>query len=263
MEQFLKEIIREAGFIAKGYYEQGISHKFKSNPDDFVTEADIEVDKFLTEKIKEKYPDHGILSEETEEVRNPDAEYMWVMDPIDGTRNFAKHIGVWCTMIGIAKNDKPYMAAIYDALNDELFFAKKGEGAFLNDQPIKVSDCQETRYAFVTYSGGFIDDGNSPYATTKEKYERYLKFYNNLVADHGHWVHHYGTMLSLCHLAAGRVDVGLYNSGMYHDYLAPYIIATEAGAKFTDSEGNDWKRGRKDIVVANPKLHKKLMKLFD
>jgi myo-inositol-1(or 4)-monophosphatase len=258
MKNFIKQIIREAGYLAKDYYHKGVEQGFKSDPTDIVTVADREVEKFLVEKIQEKYPEHGIISEEREGEINPGAEYTWVIDPIDGTRNFAKHIAVWCTMIGLAKNGQPYMGAVYDALNDELFFGEIGKGAFCNDKKIKVSNQENIQYCFIVYSGGVVSDG--PY--NAQNFVGYKKFYQNLVYDCGHWVHQYGTALSICHLATGRVDATMFNAGLYHDYLPGYVIATEAGAKFTDSDGNDWKRGRKDIVVANPKLHQKLLKLF-
>jgi len=261
MEQFLKDTIKQAGYLAKGYYVEGIEYTTKSHAGDVVTKADIETSNFLIKKIQEKFPDHGIISEEEDGEINPGAEYTWVMDPIDGTRNFANHISVWCTMIGITKNEVPYMGAIYDALNDELFFAKVGEGAYLNDKKIKVSGVDDLDYFNVVFSAGQIRN-DSPYNPEKDALKKYFKFYDNMMGDTGHWVSNYSTSLSLAHLAAGRLDAVVVNCALYHDYLSGYIICKEAGAKFTDVEGRDWKRGRKDVVVANPKLHKKLLKMF-
>ena len=259
MQDFLKNIIKEAGYIGKGFYCEGIEHTIKADdPTDVVTKADIEVENFLIDKILSEFPDHGIISEESDSI-SPDAEYVWVIDPIDGTRNFSRHIAVWCTMIGIVKNGEPYMGAVYDAINDELFFGEIGKGAQLNGKQIKVSDHKEIKDCFISYSGG-VKNKNSPYDAGN--FAGYAKFYDNLRADHGHWTHNFGSTLSLCHLAAGRVDAVVMNSGLYHDYLANYIIATEAGAKFTDSDGRDWRKGRKDVVVANPELHAKLLSLF-
>jgi len=151
------------------------------------------------------------------------------------------------------------MSAVYDAINDELFFAEIGKGAYLNGEKIKVSDHHEVPYCYMIFSGGQVNP-NSSY--NSDNYEGYFKFHDNLVGDNGHWIHNFGTVLSACHLAAGRVDALVMNTGLYHDYLAPYIIATEAGAKFTDSDGGDWEKGRKDVVVANPVLHGELLKLF-
>jgi len=261
MQEFLKQIIREAGFIAKGYYDVGVDFEEKGDPTDIVTKADREVSNFLIEKIREKYPDHGIISEEEPDEINAGAEYTWVMDPIDGTRNFANRIAMWCTMIGITKNGKPYMGAVYNAINDELFFAEAGQGAYLNDKKIYASEVDDLKSFSLSFSAGQIR-GNKEYDVPKDLLNKYLDFYNNLLKDDGHWVSNWSTALTFCYVADGRLDAHVMCGGLYHDYLAPYIICREAGVLFTDSEGNDWQRGRKDVVVANPKLHKKLLELF-
>jgi myo-inositol-1(or 4)-monophosphatase len=260
MQDYLKQIIKEAGKIALDYYRKGVTSKDKANRADVVTIADVEVENFLIKKIKEKYPDHGIIGEESGEDTNSDAQIKWVIDPIDGTRNFANHIAFWCTMVGIEKDGQPYMSAVYDAINDELYFAEIGKGASVNEEKIQVNDYNEIEHCFLAYSGGAVEPG-SPY--DPDNFEGYQRFSKNLMKDKGHWINMWGSMLTICHLAAGRLDAYLNNTGQYHDILAPYVIATEAGAKFTDSDGNNWKRGKKDIVVANSELHEKLLKLFE
>lgn len=259
MRDFLKSIIKEAGYIAKGYYHAGVESREKCGPTDLVTIADKEVSDFLIKKIRERFPDHGIISEEEADEINPGAEYCWVMDPIDGTRNFAKKIGYWCTMIGITKNGAPYMGAVYDAINDELFFGEVGQGAYANDQPIKVSSIDDPYTCYIDFSVGRFGN-NSPYDT--EYFADYFRFFSNLCRPHGVWNMNFGSCLSVCHLAAGRMDAYVLNGLLYHDILASYVIATEAGAKFTNCRGGDWKRGDKEVVVANPILHAKLMALF-
>ncbi|MDO8626681.1 MAG: inositol monophosphatase [Candidatus Magasanikbacteria bacterium] len=260
MQKFLQDIIKEAGFLAKGYYLEGVAHAYKSSPSDIVTVADKETEIFLVNKIKEKFPDHGIITEERAGEINPGAEYTWVIDPIDGTRNFANKISHWCVMIGITKNGQPFLGAIYDAMNDELYFAEAGKGAFLNDKKITVNENDDVQNSFMDFSPGHMNTG-SPYDS--EKYPDYLRFYNNLMGERGKWIFNYGSMLGACYVAAGRMDAVLKNGPMYHDFLAAFVIATEAGARATDCEGNIWQRGRKDMVIANPKLHPKLMDLFN
>lgn len=261
MQDFLKTIIKEAGFIAKGYYIEGVEKDFKSDPTDIVTIADKKVSNFIISKIRENFSDHGIISEEEKDEINPDAEYTWVIDPIDGTNNFANHIGDWCVMIGLMKNRQPYLSAIYDALSDELFFAEVGKGAFLNDKIIHVSDNDDMNHFSIVFQAGQIR-GDSPYNSKPEILKRYLSFYKNLMGETGHWVGSNGSRLSLCRLACGRKDAVVLNAGVFHDNLPSYIIATEAGAVFTNSQGLPWQYEDMDIVVAGPKLHKKLMELF-
>lgn len=260
MRDFIQQIIKEAGGLALKYYQNGVARQFKNNDySDVVTEADLTVDKFLVEAVCKQFPEHGIISEEMHEVIRPDAEYVWVIDPIDGTRNFASHIPFWCTMIGITKAGEPYIGAVYDVLHDELYFAEKGQGAFMNGEKITVSGRQEVERCFMVYSSGERIAGSPYYA---DEYPRYLQFLKNLMGEQGFWVNNFASVLSLCHLARGGIDAFLICSGLYHDYLAGYVIATEAGAKFTDSYGSPWKKGRKDVLVANPILHKKLLELF-
>ena len=258
MLEFLKKITREAGDIAKSHYKAGIAHKHKSSRSDVVTVADMEVEMHIRKQINKNYPKHGIIGEEFGD-ENVDAEFVWVIDPIDGTRNYANHISFWCTMVGVEKNGEPYMGAIYDAIQDELFYAQVGCGAYMNEEKITVNDHDRIEDSFLVYSGGSLHK-NSPYYP--DNFEGYKRFRENLFGDMGFWTMSFGSMLIAGHLAAGRIDAQVINSGLYHDYLAASVIVTEAGGKFTDSDGSVWKKGRKDIVLANPKLHKKLLELF-
>ncbi len=253
MEDFLKNIIIEAGAIAKGYFFQGVSHTYKSNQGDLLTIADTTVEQFLVDKISKQYPDHHIHTEERAEDINPGAEYEWVIDPIDGTRNFAMGISFWCHLIAILKNGELYMAAVYNPISAELFFAEAGKGAFLNGRQIQVNDKSSLDYGFAC-----IIRNNAP----DSKMDSFTTFNARLITDTTAWVHNFGTMLPACHLALGGIDVFANNGGYDHDYLAPALICREAGALVTDSAGNPWQRGQRDIIIANPKLHAKVLEFF-
>jgi len=256
MQDFLKTIIEEAGVIAKEYFDKGVSHKEKSHAADLVTEADIAVSDFIVKKIQEKYPDHHIKSEELGEEINPGVEYEWVIDPIDGTRNFAMGVPMWCNIISVLKNGEKHLGAVYNPIADHLFFAEKGKGAFLNGKQIHVNNKDTLNYAFGVftraYEGGIYGD----------YFERYRVAGARLVLETTAWMHNFGCMLSAVYLASGGADFMMGNAGMDWDYLAPFLICEEAGAVVTDSDGNPWKRGRQDFVVANPDLHPKLLELF-
>ncbi len=253
MQEFLKTIITEAGAIAKNYFFQGVTHTFKSNSADLLTIADTTVEQFLVDKISARYPTHHIHTEERAIDINPGAEYEWVIDPIDGTRNFAMGISFWCHLIAVLKNGQPYLAAVYNPIAEELFFAEKGKGAFLNGRPIHVNTKASMDYAFAC-----LLRSNAPDPAVRNFNPAITRVLNETTA----WVHNFGTMLSVCHLALGGIDVFIHNSGMDHDYQAPTLIASEAGALVTDSEGNPWKRGRRDVVIANPVLHAKMLEFF-
>ncbi len=258
MQEFLKQTIQEAGAIAKGYFDNGVTHiKTKSTIGDLVTEADVAVSDFIVNKIKEAYPDHTIFSEEVGEKINEGQEYEWVIDPIDGTRNFANGIPFWCTIIAVVKNGETWLGAVYNAISGDLFFAEKGKGAFLNDIKILVNNTQSIDQAF-----GIMAKANKA-GTYGDHIERFRVFAVNLTTNTDSWVCNYATMLALCHVSSGGMDFFVSNAGLDWDYLAPVLIAQEAGAVATNGYGEPWTRGRQDIVVANTDLHPKVMQLFE
>jgi len=252
MDQFLKQTIKECGQIAKKYFAEGVQHKTKRHIADLVTVADVAVSDFFISQVQERYPDHGIHSEEREEEINPESTHMWYIDPIDGTRNFANAIPVWCVQIALYVQDELILAAVYDPLSDELFFAGKGKGATMNGLPIKVSSTSEVNHSYGSCVRGYATDTS----------EQIIKANHYLVSETKCWLHNFGTMLLAQYVASGGADFYAGNAGFDHDYVAPALICREAGALVTDFEGNEWKRGRRDIIIANPELHKKLLPLF-
>lgn len=254
MEEFLKSMIKEAGTLGKSYFRQGLKFDTKSHLGDLVSEADRNVSTFCIQKIREQFPEHSILSEEENEVINPGSEYLWMIDPIDGTRNFAVGVSFWCTMIAVFYRDELYMSAIYDAMSDQLFFAKKGEGATLNDMPINANSIDSLDHAY-----GFCVRGG----TNKMHNDRYVAMTKKLADHPSAWFHNFGTILGACYIASGGADFYAVNCGFDYDYAAAALICREAGALVTDSDGNPWQRGRQDIVIANPKLHPKIIEMLN
>ncbi|PIR74736.1 MAG: hypothetical protein COU35_01035 [Candidatus Magasanikbacteria bacterium CG10_big_fil_rev_8_21_14_0_10_47_10] len=256
MEHFLKETIKKAGGIALGYFGTELETKTKSNLADLITQADIAVSDYIVHAIGQAYPDHHIRCEELDEDINPGAPYEWVIDPIDGTRNFAQGIPFWCTIIALMKDGERYMGAVYNPVSEHLFFAEKGKGAYLNDRRIHVNTVQSMDAAFGVFSRA------NNMGIYGDYIERYRAANAKLVLQSESWIHNYGCSLQLCYLASGGVDFVTGNAGMDWDYLAAFLICEEAGARLTDSDGNEWKRGRQDYVMANPDLHPKVMELF-
>ena len=254
IEQFLKDTIREAGAMANGYFTKGVSARTKKHLGDLITEADEAVNVFLIEKIREIFPDHGIHSEEQKDDVNPGALTEWIIDPIDGTRNFANGIPFWCVMVGVYVGGEAAQAAIYNPVADELFFASRGHGASLNGLPIKVNGVD-------SFDHGYGIALRADMATDKEaEFKRLLGRLNNNTSV---WMHNLGSMLASCYVASGGIDFFAENAGFDHDYAAATLICAEAGAKVTDADGNPWRRGRRDLVIANPKLHAKVLELLE
>lgn len=251
MQTFLLDIIREAGKLAKEYFDAGVTHRTKENLGDLLTDADIAVSNFLVSQIHRRYPDHHIHSEELADDINPGAEYEWVIDPIDGTRNFAMGISFWCQLVAVMKNGAPYLAAIYNPNADELFFAEVGRGAVMNGKAIHVNSTSTLDYGFGVCVRAWRDNPGG-----------YVRMMERLIHNTTVWMHNYGTMLACCYVANGGIDFFVGNSGFDHDNLAPTLICKEAGAVVTDSEGKPWQRGRSDLVIANPHLHPRVLELL-
>lgn len=150
----LKSTLHDAGALAFNYFRKGVTHTLKSNLADVVTEADVAVERLLIERIQAAYPDHHIRSEEMKEDIDPGAAFEWMIDPIDGTRNFAFGMPLWCHVIGVVKEGEPYLGAVYNPIANELFFAEKGKGATMNRLPIRVSNKATLDFACGAFSRG-------------------------------------------------------------------------------------------------------------
>lgn len=251
MKDFLLQTIKEAGDLAMSFYGKELHIKTKSSPTDLVTDADVAVSNFITKKIQEKYPDHCIISEEAECI-NEGSDDVWYIDPIDGTTNYANNIPLWCVMIGYRKNGDTKMSAVYNPVSNQLFFAERGKGAFLNDKKITVSPVD------------YLDVANvhEVVRKTRSQGDSLFKVLDYLYKIGSPNPKRFGTMLGLCYLAAGAADVIVANCGQDHDFVPPALIAEEAGALVTDIDGNQWKPGKREIICANPILHKKVMEII-
>ena len=138
MQEFIQSIAREAGELVKGFYK-ATKPVQKDNWVDLVTEADIQANTLLVERIRAAYPEHGIISEEKDEDVNIDAEFIWTVDPLDGTNNFSHGIPFFTTMISLLKNKEPILSTVYDPIHNEMVVAEKGQGVTLNGRLITCS----------------------------------------------------------------------------------------------------------------------------
>lgn len=257
MEQFLKDTIWEAGAIAKEYFVRGVTATTKTSPVDYLTEADTTVSDFIVSKIHAAYPDHHITSEELSSDINAGARYHWFVDPIDGTRNFLYRFPIWGVMMALQRDGETILSAIYFPMLDELFWADE-TNAYNDEEVISVSKRSTLERAngsiFRMYSNGGDLYG--------DYHERYRSIYARFVLDTDVAIRALGCSAALTYIANGSLDFALGNCGLDWDYLPSFHICEKAGARITDSDGNPWKRGRQDYVIANPELHPKVMELF-
>ena len=220
----------------------------KEGINNLVTEADHAAEKAIIEVILDNHPDHFILSEETGEISS-DSEYKWIIDPIDGTVNFANGIPLCCVSIGVEKAGQMILGAVYNPFMNELFFAQKGMGATLNGNKITVSDKDKViKSCLVTgFPYTYLDSPNGPILV----FEKLIK--------QGIPVRRLGSAaIDLCWVAAGRFD-GFYEHKLQAwDSAAGFLMVEEAGGKITDFEGNYYSPYQPHIIATNGKIHDEL-----
>ena len=244
----------EAGAAQLQHFFNGefkISNKEGIN--NLVTEADHAAEKAIIDIIKQEHPDHFILSEESGEMIM-DSEYKWIIDPIDGTVNFANGIPICCVSIGLEKAGKMILGTVYNPLMNEMFFAQKGYGASLNEKKIQVSEKTEViKSCLVTgFPYTYADTVNSPL----EVFERFIK--------KGVPVRRLGSAaIDLCWVAAGRFD-GFYEHKLQAwDSAAGFLIVEEAGGKVTDFEGNYFSPYQPHVLATNGKIHDEMLDIIN
>src|SRR5262245_56239201 len=197
------ELAREAGAVLRSYVgrEKGVEYKGRAN---LVTLADKESEALILEGIRERYPDHAILAEESGALGAAAAVTRWVIDPLDGTTNFAHQYPSYTVSIGVETAGVIVCGAVYDPLRDEMFSAARGGGAFLNGERLKVSNVD--RLAEGLLITGFPYDFRDRLDTVLEQFRGFL-LEAQAVRRGG------SASLDLCHLAAGRCD-GFWELGL-------------------------------------------------
>ncbi len=233
----------------KRFFNGSFKISNKEGINNLVTEADHAAEKAIIEVIKKDFPDHFILSEECGESGTAN-EYKWIIDPIDGTVNFANGIPICCVSIGVEQNRKMILGAVYNPNMNEFFFAEKGCGATLNENKIGVSNKTEVvKSCLVTgFPYTYLDEPNGP-----------IQVFEKLIRQ-GIPVRRLGSAaIDLCWVAAGRFD-GFYEHKLAAwDSAAGFLMVEEAGGKVTDFEGNYYSPYQPHIVATNGKIHEELL----
>ena len=232
------------------FFNKSFTVSNKQGINNLVTEADHASEKAILELIKKEFPDHYILSEEAGEIIQ-DSNYKWIIDPIDGTVNFAHGIPICCVSIAIEHRGEIILASVFNPNLNELFFAEKGEGAMLNEKTIKVSEkinvinaCLVTGFPYT-----YLDMPNGPL----QVFERFIR--------KGVPVRRLGSAaIDLCWVAAGRFD-GFYEHKLEAwDSAAGYLIVEEAGGRVTDFTGNKFSPYQPHVLATNGNIHDEMLK---
>lgn len=238
-----------AGGILKQYYGSDFQVSNKEGVNNLVTEADHAAEKAIMEIIRNDFPDHYILSEESGDMPT-DSTYKWIIDPLDGTVNFAHGLPICCVSIGLEQDGEMLMGAVFNPFFNEFYFAQKGYGATLNNQTIHVSsETSVEKACLVTgFPYSYLDEPNGP-----------LEVFSRLIRK-GVPVRRLGSAaMDLCWVAAGRFE-GFYEHKLNAwDSAAGYLIVKEAGGKVTDFAGAPYSPYQPQIVATNGKIHAELL----
>ena len=218
---------------------------------DFVTEVDRAAEQAIIDVLLEAYPGHGILAEESGRERGArSSDYLWIIDPLDGTTNFIHGLPVYAVSIALSFRGKIEQAVVYDPCRNDLFLASKGRGAYLNDRRLRVS--RRTRMAEALIGTGF------PFRRG-DNFKRYLKMFEE-VMQHCAGVRRPGAAaLDLCYVAAGWYD-GFFETGLSPwDVAAGSLVVTEAGGLVGNFTGESDFLHQREVVAANPRIYAQLV----
>jgi len=218
-----------------------------------VTEADRRAEAVIVSTLHRHFPDHQVLAEESGEGTRRASPYKWIIDPLDGTTNFAHTFPMFCISIALETRGVVVLGVVYDPLREEIFLAEKGRGATLNGRPIRVSQTEKLNGSLLVT--GFAYD-------VREDLKNNLDHFGNF-SLRAQGVRRTGSAaLDLCYVACGRLD------GFWEMKLAPwdtaagFLIATEAGATVTDFKGQPYTIYLKEIVASNGRIHREMVEVL-
>ncbi len=226
-----------------------ISYKGRIN---IVTDVDKSAEAMIIRILNRAFPEHSILSEESA-PRDTASPYRWIIDPLDGTTNFAHAFPFFCVSIALEKDDRVILGVVYDPMRDELFVAEDKKGAYLNKKRVAVSGTRRL-------SGGFLATGFA-YGIQRVRNTNIRNFKNFLMRAMA--IRRAGAAaLDMCYVACGRFD-GFWEMDLKPwDSAAAYLIVKEAGGKITEFNGSKFTPYSKEILATNGLIHKDMIRVL-
>jgi myo-inositol-1(or 4)-monophosphatase len=249
-KEILLKAAQEAGAIMQANFNGPFKISSKDTVNDLVTEVDKQAEAAIFRIIRDAYPDHSLLSEEVGEVPQH-SPYKWIIDPIDGTVNYAHGVPICCVSIAMEKDGVIELGAVYNPFLEEMFVAERGKGATLNGKKIQVSEKSHPENAFLVtgFPYQWQDMPNDP-----------LQVFARFIQE-GLPVRRMGSAaIDLCWVACGRFDGFWEHHLNAWDAAAGFLIVEEAGGKVTDFEGNPYSPYQPRLLATNGKMHDALLK---
>lgn len=256
IESILEEVKRlavEAGtFIAEQRQHFDASKVESKHSHDYVSYVDKQCEQMIVARLKEILPEAGFITEEKTTTQKPEETGLfWVVDPLDGTTNFIHDLAPYCVCIALRNKTDILLGVVYEVTRKELYSAGKGLGAYLNGQPIHVSELKDLDQALVMIGYPYNAEGFRQFCLnlTGQLYGHCASIRSNGSAEG-----------ELCYLAAGKIDVYVESFIQPWDVMAGACILLEAGGKISDYDGTDeqWESGRQ-VVATNGLLHEAML----
>lgn len=247
----ISEIAREAGALLMGYFHRRVKIEYKGDVD-LVTEADRQSEALILSRIREQWPSHDVMGEEGSRIQTG-SDYLWYIDPLDGTTNFAHGFPVFCVSIALEHKGTRVAGAVFDPTRDELFAAELGRGAYLNHSRITVSKIDNLAECLV--ATGF---------PSHKRHKNPNIFFYHQITLRTHGVRRAGSAaLDLCSVAAGRVD-GFWEFNLNPwDTAAGVLIAEEAGGRVSRFDGSYFQIDSRETLASNGLVHNALLAEFE
>jgi myo-inositol-1(or 4)-monophosphatase len=245
----IKAARKASGKLKRDYGEVEQLQVSTKGPADFVTVADIRTEEMLRDSLAHARPEYGFLMEESGAITGNDPNRRWIIDPIDGTTNFIHGIPHFAISIALEENNEITAGVIYEPINDQMFWAEKGNGAWLNDRRMRVSGRTQMEQSIFATGIPFLSRGD---------HKQFLRQMESVMAVSA-GIRRFGSAaLDLAYVAAGRFD-GFWETELQPwDIAAGIIMVREAGGMVSEINGRDGMLKTGSILAANPNLYKEL-----
>ena len=252
LESIISIAMNAGNHILHYYDNRDFSISEKKDSHDLVTDVDRESQQIISTELNSRFPEIPIIGEEDKDITKE--EHAFFIDPLDGTLNFVKQIPFFTVSIGYWKGNEPICGVVFDPIRKDLFYSRKGTGSYLNGKKIRVSNINNGKYQLLA-----SDWGHEPHY-----YEKNIVTIQHLLKESFYLFRFMGcASLAICYVAAGILD------GYWHYKLSPWdmaagvLIAREAGASVTSTNGKPFELWQGDILVAEPDIKDSILPVFN
>ncbi len=236
------EAARAAGQIILDRFHTSLQVSFKGRAD-VVTDVDLAAERTVLGLLRDEYPDFGVLAEESSPVKTG-SPYTWVVDPLDGTRNYSMGVPHFCTVVALARDGETVLGVTYDPVREEMFIAESGKGATVNGRPLEVSDKDDIESAVIAFDLGYVDEKAGVALDLVRSFWPNIQGFRLMGSS----------ALGMAYAAAGRVDLYFHHALSPWDTVSGLLLAREAGGEVVDRQGERAGLHTPSVIASSPRL---------